>query len=519
MNSLARRTARGRRDGVRFASPAAACVLNHAHSAWPKAPSTGTVKAASMTVRLHHRSGMFRGSAPFAMLAAALLVLACLGLCGCGGSSSGDEASAVAGTVVTPAKMNDEDLNMILFQAREGDTITLPAGKYLFNRSLKLSVNNVTLLGAGDGSDTASSTILSFKGAADSNGVEARFVQGVTLKRFAVEDAAGNAVFVTNSTDVVIDTVRAEWTTDPAHTSRMFYGLYPVACDNVLITNSVAVGANDAGVYVGQSKNIRVTGNEAYSNVAGVEIENSHNAVVENNNVHDNSAGVLVFAVPGAFRFADNDGVLVRKNTVVGNNRPIPGTASGVVRGVPPGTGVMIMAAQNTEVTANTIAHQSTAAVLVLSFQSTGLFFDPTQFDPYVRGAYVHGNTVSDFGSQPAGAFADPAGLAPVVSGLFASLAANGLPQRMAAVVWDGIVDPTTGTTGAQGEGGEYGGNQRVCSDTNDIDIPIIPAQMSYENIDLDLLALLQGLSSEPIFPFPPRLACTITLPTVTGLP
>jgi parallel beta-helix repeat protein len=270
---------------------------------------------------------------------------------------------------------------------------------------------------------------------------------------------------------------------------------------------------------VGQSQNIRVVGNEAYSNVAGIEIENSHNAIVENNKVHDNSAGVLVFALPGAFRFVDNNGVLVRGNTVVGNNRPIADTAAGIVRGVPPGTGVMAMAAQNTEVTGNTITSQKTAGVLVVSFQSTGLFFDPTTYDPYVRAFYAHDNTISDFGSQPDGVFADPAGLASLVDGLFASLAADGLPQRMPAVVWDGLVDPATGTTGAQGEGGDYSGNLQICSRDNTIDIPIIAGQISYEDIDFDLLALEQGLSSGPVFPFPPRMDCQITLPAVTGLP
>ncbi|MBY0236950.1 MAG: hypothetical protein K2W93_18350, partial [Burkholderiaceae bacterium] len=90
-----------------------------------------------------------------------------LGLAACGGGSSTltpapapvtpvapapAPPAAVAGTVVTPAQMNSEDLNTIFFRAREGDTITLPAGKYVFNRTLKLSVNNVTVLGAGNGS-------------------------------------------------------------------------------------------------------------------------------------------------------------------------------------------------------------------------------------------------------------------------------------------------------------------------------------------------------------------------------
>ncbi|MEP6501909.1 MAG: parallel beta-helix domain-containing protein [Betaproteobacteria bacterium] len=443
-----------------------------------------------------------------------------LGLTACGGDGSGpDDPPSVPGTTVTAARMNDEDLNTIFFLAHEGDTITLPAGHYVFNRSLKLSVNRLTIVGAGDGSDPASNTILSFKGAAESNGVEARYVKGVIFRKFAVEDAVGNAVFVTDSSDVVIDTVRAEWTDDPLHSSQMAYGLYPVASDNVLITNCTAIGTRDAGVYVGQSKNVRVIGNEAYFNVAGVEIENSRNSVVDGNNVHDNTAGILVFALPGAFRFLDNTGTVVRNNTVINNNRPLADTAQGFVRSVPPGTGIMAMAAQDTEILGNVITSHKTASVLAVSFQALGIYFDSDTFDPYLRGLYAHDNKIADFGDAPDGPFADPAGLAPLVSGLFASLEASGLPARMPAIIWDGIVDVTTGSTGANGEGGHYTGNLQICSNGNVTDLPLIPNVISYENIDIDLLALIQGLSAGPIFPFPPRMDCTITLPPVTGLP
>ena len=446
--------------------------------------------------------------------------LCALALAGCGGSSdSSPPPAAVPGTVVTVAQMNTEDLNTILFQAKVGDTITLPAGKYTMNGPLMLNVDNVTIAGAGNGTDPAKDTILSFKGAATRDGIQVANVAGVTLTKFAVEDAVGNGIFINKSTNVVMDTVRAEWTTDPVHTSEMAYGLYPVACDNVLVTNSKAIGTRDAGVYVGQSQNIRVVGNDVYYNVAGVEIENSHNAIVENNNVHENTGGILVFALPGTYRFADNNGTIVRNNTIVNNNLPVADNATGFVRAVPPGTGVMVLTAQNTEVTGNTITNHKTTGILAISFQSTQIAYDPASYDPYLRGFYAHANTVSDFGSAPGGAFAD-APLNAIVGGLFAQLTGNGLPARFPAVIWDGIVDPATGSgVGGNGQGGTYAGNLQICSKGNTTDLPNIAGVISYENMDLDLLALLGGTSAAPIFPFPPRMACTITLPTVTGQP
>jgi hypothetical protein len=42
-----------------------------------------------------------------------------------------------------------------------------------------------------------------------------------------------------------------------------------VQCENVLIDSCVAIGASDAGIYVGQSKFIEVKNSKAYHNVAG----------------------------------------------------------------------------------------------------------------------------------------------------------------------------------------------------------------------------------------------------------
>ncbi|MBE2262410.1 MAG: right-handed parallel beta-helix repeat-containing protein [Burkholderiaceae bacterium] len=451
-----------------------------------------------------------------------LATLISAGLAGCGGGGdspapSTPAAPVVQGTVVKPSQMNAEDLNTIFFQARPGDTITLPAGKYTINKHLALTVDNVTIVGGGNGNDPSKDTILSFKNASESNGLEVRNVKGITLRKFAVEDSVGNAVFVSDSKDVIMDTLRTEWTTDPVNTSLMAYGLYPVASDNVQVLNSKAIGTRDAGVYVGQSTNIRVAGNEAYYNVAGIEIENSKNAIVEDNYVHENTGGILVFALPGTYRFKDNVGTLVRNNRVINNNQRVASNASGFVTAVPPGTGMLILAAQDTEITGNTITNHKTTGILAVSFQATGFSYDARVYDPHLRGLYAHRNVITDFGSAPAGLFADPAGLKPVVDGLFGFLRANGLPAKLAAVAWDGIVDATTGTTGPYGNGGSYTGNQRICSKDNTLDTITIPGTISYENLDLDLIGLMAGVNQAPNFPFPARMNCELTLPTVTG--
>ena len=215
-------------------------------------------------------------------------LVAAIALTACGG---GDYSAPVAptvpvvqGTVVTAAQMNDIDLNTTLQGAKDGDTVTLPAGKFNFKGPLQITnKKSLTLLGAGNGTDPKSNTILSFAKALTQNGLDASGLDTVVFRNFAIEDASGNGVFVNLSKGIVMDTLRAEWTINPFGTSKMAYGLYPVNSDNIKIVNSKVVGTRDAGVYVGQSTNILVANNEVANNVAGVEIENSHNAIVENN--------------------------------------------------------------------------------------------------------------------------------------------------------------------------------------------------------------------------------------------
>lgn len=444
---------------------------------------------------------------------------------------------------LTAAQMNDNDLNTALYQAKVGATITLPAGKFTFKGPLTLDVSGVTVQGQGSGKDPSKDTILSFAGAPSKNGVQVRKVDGVVLRGFAVEDAVGNAVFVQDSQKVVMDNLRAEWTDDPTRKSQMAYGLYPVNCQGVIVKNSKVVGTSDAGVYVGQSTNIRVQNNEAYLNVAGVEIENSTNAIVEDNYVHDNTGGILVFSLPGAYVIKKNANTLVRNNRIINNNQPTALNAAGYVTAVPVGTGVMVLAADNTEIVGNTIDNHLSTAILAVSFQATGFPYNDPTYDPFVRAVYAHGNAIKNTGAKPGGAFASPP-LNAIVEGLFAQLGAMGAPQLFPAGVWDGILDPSQ-SEGLRaipgfaplGVGGTAKPAMAVCIKGNTLDTPNIPGQLSYEAIDLNLIGLqvgqaiqagqlpssvIDGLPADVLdlhFPFPSRLDCTLTLPAIPPMP
>ena len=316
----------------------------------------------------------------------------------------------------------EKRLQQQLLDAKPGDVVTIPAGKYRLSRSLSLTGNGVTVKGAG-----MDATVLSFARA--TSGAEGLLVTGddFTLQDLALEDTKGDALKVNGVKNTVIRRVRAEWTGGPK-TSNGAYGLYPVQVTNVLIENTVVKGASDAGIYVGQSKNIIVRNNRAEGNVAGIEIENSSDADVYGNTTTGNTGGILVFnmpnlPVPGAR-------TRVFRNTVKANNHANFGAAGSAVSSVPPGAGVIVNSNDQVEIFDNDIADNQTANVIVSSYYSTG--FDTKKgvadaYDPYPQDVFVTGNRFAGGGNAP------PPRYRPLT-------ALNG--GRLPDVIWDGFTDP-----------------------------------------------------------------------------
>ena len=138
-----------------------------------------------------------------------------------------------------------------MIKARPGETIEFGAGKFEFVSTLSLDVDHVTIRGQGP-----DKTIFSFKNQGQGTGGEGLLVTGkedVTVEDLAVEDAKGDAIKVNGTKGLFFRNVRAEWTGGPKETNGG-YGLYPVLCTDVLIEGCTVMGASDAGIYVGQSR-------------------------------------------------------------------------------------------------------------------------------------------------------------------------------------------------------------------------------------------------------------------------
>ncbi len=372
----------------------------------------------------------------------------------CGQSSTPESAAA-------PEQRFEDTLRLALETASPGDVIEVPEGTHTFTRSLTLNTDGVTIRGAG-----MDKSILTFGGQVA--GAEGLLVNAsdFTIEDIAVEDTRGDALKVNEGRNIVIRRVRTEWTRGP-HTENGAYGIYPVQTENTLIEESVAIGASDAGIYVGQSRNVVVRSSRAEHNVAGIEIENTVHADVYDNVATNNTGGILVFNMPDLEQLGHSTRVF--NNRVVGNNTANFAPPGGAVAGVPAGSGVLINANDKVEVFDNEIADNKTANILISSYFSAGYSGErdtAPAFDPYPESIYIYGNTFRNGGTAP-----DREELEMLRVGMFG--ADGSLPD----IVWDGFVNP------------EKGGEPVICVDNEEAVLLNIDAENSNANVTIDMTA------------------------------
>tara|TARA_B110000438_G_scaffold232921_1_gene228794 strand:+ start:28 stop:1266 length:1239 start_codon:yes stop_codon:yes gene_type:complete len=293
--------------------------------------------------------------------------------------------------IIQPSSNAYEEIQEALILAEPGDIIRLTAGTYNLEDSLSLDVDNVHIEGEG-----MNQTILNFKN--QQSGAQGLSVtsDNVTLQDFSIQDAKGDAIKVKGVTNIKFLRVKTEWTNGPKSENGA-YGLYPVESKNVLIDGCVAIGASDAGIYVGQSQNIIVRNSRAEFNVAGIEIENSYFADVYDNVATNNTGGILVFDLPSLPQQGGHH-VRVFNNQSVGNNTDNFAPAGNIVGEVPRGTGIIIQANSNVEIFNNIIGDNETVNIAVVTYGSDT---DDKDYYPHPKSIQIHGNEFGPTGYNP----------------------------------------------------------------------------------------------------------------------
>lgn len=342
-------------------------------------------------------------------------------------------------SLVPRANLEDVDLLVEKFiLAEDSTTIEIPAGFYELKTQLILdNKNHITIKGAG-----MDQTFLSFKNL-KSGGEGVKIVgNSITIQDLTIEDAPGDGIKSQHSDGITFRRINVTWTNGDKSKNGT-YAIYPVQCKNVLIDQCIASHSRDAGIYVGQSENIVVKNSLAFGNVAGIEIENCDQAEVFGNVARNNAGGILVFNLPGLPK-SDGRQTRIYDNDIIDNNHenfatPLNEDPNGnTVTMIPPGSGVVLLAAKEVEVFGNRILRNKTFGLAIASYHITGFPAEAPNWSPYTTDIYVHDNMYDHTAGFP--------DLTKDLGQLVSIYNAHGLAKTQ-DIIYDGFWDETISST------------------------------------------------------------------------
>lgn len=305
------------------------------------------------------------------------------------------EAATSAGkaSIVRPG----ESIQDAVDAAPSGGTVLVRPGTYVG----AISIDKPLIL-AGVGAP--GSVVIQDPGG-ERNGIIARDVSGLSLINLTVRGFSGNGVFFVGVDGFLIFRVITDQLGDGA------YGLFPVRSSNGIIARCVATGADDAGIYVGQSENVAVVHNEAFGNVIGLEAENVKQTVWAHNRSYENAAGMLAILLPETppyISITHAEQLTVAHNRLTDNNGENFAEPGGLASFVPAGTGLLVIGYDDSIVHHNRVAGNSYVGIglgsaLTMLEIAGRLPDDPSELgiDPHPDDVRIVRNRVTDNGSAP----------------------------------------------------------------------------------------------------------------------
>jgi len=288
-----------------------------------------------------------------------------------------------------------ESIQAVVNAAPEGSTIFIEPGTY--SEAISISTPGLQLIGL-TGSD-GSEPVIESPGSADTgisvaSSSAGSVLHGFVLKNLVVRDFQANGVFLEGVDQFVISHVQA--------VNNGEYGLFPVFSSQGLITNCLAEGSNDTGIYVGESNQVVVFQNLVFNNVNGIEIENSSYVVVKANVSHDNTVGILEDLLPG-LTIETSSFNLIADNLVVHNNRPNTASAGDLAAAEPSGIGILEVGGDHSATFGNLVSQNGYSGIVLISGTTlialAGL--DPSAYgniDPNPEHTLISNNVVLNNG-------------------------------------------------------------------------------------------------------------------------
>lgn len=260
-----------------------------------------------------------------------------------------------------------DPLGQIVSQAPARTTIIVAPGEY--RDSLVVRSPGIRLIGAGA---QENGTVLSNEGVRAINGIDVRpGADGFELSGFLIKGFNENGVLLTGIRDFRLTHNRLE--------NNGEYGLFPIFCTGGVISNNLAIGHTDTGIYVGQSSNVVVSHNVAYGNINGIEIENSDDCTVTENETYDNVIGILIVELP-LLQVTRTNRITVTKNYTHHNNNPGDHRALELfIQVIPVGGGILLVGANEVTIADNIILENNSFGIGVARLP---VLFD--DFDPMI---------------------------------------------------------------------------------------------------------------------------------------
>ncbi len=285
----------------------------------------------------------------------------------------------------------DDDVQAKVDDALPGDTILFEYG--IYHERVATDVNGLTFEGIANGAGEY--PIFDGQGTLS----EAFIASGSDFKigKLHVRNYTDNGILVEGAKNVHIYDIISEDTGT--------YGIYPTKSTNVLVERVVASGVNDAAIYAGQCRDVIVRDSEVFGSVLGIELENTLNGAAYNNYAHDNSLGIFVVVLPQLTAKISRNSQIY-DNVVVNNNIPNFADEGMAAALVPPGVGILSLAADNVEIYNNEIRDHRTAGVAIFSL-TAGFDINEIDVGPNPEDNYVHDNIFSNNGYDPVASVAD----------------------------------------------------------------------------------------------------------------
>jgi parallel beta-helix repeat protein len=274
-------------------------------------------------------------------------------------------------------------IQTVVDSAIPGDMVEIEAGTY--NEAVVTDTPSITLRGIVDAA--GKQPVLDGQ-AQHANGISATG-NNLVIENLTLRNYRNNGVFVDGATGIVLRDLFVEDTG--------VYGVYPVHCSDVLIERVTATGVNDAGIYVGQCRNIVVRDSIGYGNVIGIEVENSIGAEIYNNQAYGNSVGIFIDLLPNLPSKASR-GTRLYNNISRDNNLANFSTPEMTSAMLPNGVGILVLGADDVEIYNNNLANNNTVGLAVFS---AAPFFENLDIDPNPERLHAHGNTFSANGNAP----------------------------------------------------------------------------------------------------------------------